>query len=239
MRYKGSKLRYRKQILEAMTAKLAPLDLSTYSYWEPFVGGGNMIGYVNSQGLFKQCHGTDIDPDVIAYLAATAAGWMPPDNISPELHKAVKANPADHDPALIGYMAFAMSFGGMKFAAYCKDKRGRDYALEAYRRHLKDSKALMGATFSTMSYLDAIIPGDGVIYCDPPYVGTSGYGTGWDQDAYVEWLSQLNQPVFMSAYENPLPDLATEIWAKPAFSRMNNYAEGKTDLPVERLFYKS
>ena len=235
MKYKGSKLRHRKQILEAITTKLTHLDLSTYNYWEPFVGGGNMIGYVNSQRLFKQCYGTDIDPDVIAYLAAAEAGWVPPEEISREMYETARANPEALYRPLAGYLAFSVSFGGMKWGSYAINKRGDDYVGQAWRRHQRDAQEWAGVKFENASFLDVAPEANTVIYCDPPYDGTSSYGAYWDQGAYVEWVKGLSQPVFMSAYVNPLPGLATEIWSKPV--RVSLSANDNTKKTVERLFY--
>lgn len=47
-------------------------------------------------------------------------------------------------------------------------------------------------------------PGD-VVYCDPPYEGTTGYGKkrkgGFDHQAFYEWVYTRGYPVYFSSYE--------------------------------------
>ena len=52
-------------------------------------------------------------------------------------------------------------------------------------------------------YRDVTIPVGGVVYCDIPYKGTSGYIGGFDHDSFYEWFSSLKVPAFCSEYDAP------------------------------------
>ena len=53
------------------------------------------------------------------------------------------------------------------------------------------------------SYKDVNIEPDSVVYCDPPYKATSGYGCEFDHEAFYDWLEGLTVPVFISEYWMP------------------------------------
>ena len=53
------------------------------------------------------------------------------------------------------------------------------------------------------SYKDLNIEKDSVIYCDPPYINTSGYGCEFDHNEFYDWLEGLEVPVFISEYWMP------------------------------------
>lgn len=54
-------------------------------------------------------------------------------------------------------------------------------------------------------YRDIQIPSDSVVYCDPPYVNTSGYkGTDeFDSKAFLDWAVEVgrNNPIYISEYQ--------------------------------------
>lgn len=57
------------------------------------------------------------------------------------------------------------------------------------------------------NYSDLYIPDGAVVYCDPPYANTSGYGSGFDHRAFYAWCRAigLRHPLFVSEYWMP-PD---------------------------------
>ena len=62
------------------------------------------------------------------------------------------------------------------------------------------------------------IPAGAVIYCDPPYKGTSEYAgaEGFDHDAFYDWCeaqARAGHPVFISEYDMPA-DRFMPIWSK-------------------------
>jgi site-specific DNA-adenine methylase len=52
-------------------------------------------------------------------------------------------------------------------------------------------------------YADVPIPNNAVVYCDPPYRGTQGYGGSFDFEKFDNWLRTASQPIFVSEYSMP------------------------------------
>lgn len=57
--------------------------------------------------------------------------------------------------------------------------------------------------YSTKDYRYLNIPDGAVIYCDPPYMGTGGYGIEFDHEAFWEWCRTASNPIVISEYNAP------------------------------------
>ena len=53
------------------------------------------------------------------------------------------------------------------------------------------------------SYDEVEIPQDCVVYCDPPYKGTSGYTVEFDHQRFYDWIKRQTVPVIISEYDMP------------------------------------
>ena len=73
---------------------------------------------------------------------------------------------------------------------------------------------------------------DSVIYCDIPYENTNKYKSGFDHDAFYDWVEMQEHPVFISSYEMPKERFRC-IWEYATNSNLN--ADGPKRV-VERLF---
>ena len=82
-------------------------------------------------------------------------------------------------------------------------------------------------------YRDVTIPRWGVVYCDIPYKGTSGYIGGFDHEAFYEWFSSLKVPAFCSEYDAPFTMVAE--WDK--FKRKGDRRTMKVEKIKERLYF--
>lgn len=71
-------------------------------------------------------------------------------------------------------------------------------------------------TIGSVDFAEVEIPNDSVIYCDPPYRGTSSYSkaTRFDHDRFYEWALRQAVPVFVSEYEMPDEFLEVSSWQK-------------------------
>lgn len=60
-------------------------------------------------------------------------------------------------------------------------------------------------TISRRDYRDVYIPDAAVVYCDPPYVNTFGYATGFDHKAFYAWCRAIGRrfPLYVSEYWMP------------------------------------
>ena len=158
---------------------------------------------------------------LITLLSAVQKGWQPPTELSEEEYSAYKELRYDnpYDP-MTAFAGFGCSFAGKWFGGYARCKRGdnyaknssslqkqfgRNYALNARNGLLKNTNS--GTLFVCADYL-AWNPVDALIYCDPPYAGTTGYAAigkfDWDEfwDTMRLW-SALGNSVFISEYSAP------------------------------------
>lgn len=140
------------------------------------------------------------------------------------------------------YLLAASFFGG-----YRRDVAGTKGCVEnmktqsrrAFQSFEKQSKALKGVDFRCGSYLDLDIPPNSIIYCDPPYAGTTKYATGaFDHEQFWNWCNDKvaeGHTVFVSEYN--APDDWQCVWEK----RVNNTLTKDTGSKqgVEKLFTKA
>lgn len=205
MKYMGSKRRVAKYIL--------PLILEGRSsgqwYVEPFVGGANLIDKVEGNRL-----GADSNKYLIALLNAMTKGWVPEENFTEKLYKEIRDN-KNHFPAyLVGYVGFALSYGGKFFGGWRRDSaEKRNYVAEALSNYMKQMPKLGGCKFVCEDYRSLIIPEKSIIYCDPPYSSTTPYSTKFDSLQYYDWLREKKlegHSVFCSEYDMP-PDFRV-LW---------------------------
>jgi len=213
MIYMGSKARYAEEIIAIATAHRKP----NQPWVEPFVGGGNIICRVPAQQGPRI--GGDVNWRMIELLDAIGnQGWVPPENVTEEQYKHIKENPDSYPPELVAFVATAVSFGAKWFAGYARGSV--DYAANGAKQALREAPLLHGAKFVYARYDELSIPRDSIIYCDPPYTGTTGYGGAktdidigddlalntWNRAAFWRWADKMvaaGHDVFVSEYTGP------------------------------------
>ena len=210
MQYMGGKSRISKQIAEILNSAI---DKN-----KPFVSlfCGSCAIESKVQADVKILN--DKHPYLIAMWQALQDGWMPPDVVTKEEYYRVKAN-MDENPALTGFVGFGCSFGGKWWGGYAKDMSG-----------------LQSATFTCLDYHDVEIPDGAVVYCDPPYVNTTGYTVGqFDTDEFWDYMRQLSKRCDVYISEESAPDDFECIWSKEKIRTLEkNDNVGR--VKVEKLF---
>lgn len=205
MRYLGGKYRIAKHIAREVNKVRRPGQL----VWDGFCGGLSCGSAIGGPIVCSDQH-----PALIALYEAIRRGWDPPSDLSEEQHRLARDLP-DSDP-LKAFAGFGCSFGGMWFAKY---HHGRDngtgsystFASSARNSLLKDVPRV--TDFACLDFM-SVDPGpEGfVLYLDPPYRGTVGYGAAFDSDAFearaLEWSKFV--PVFVSEYAFPH---GREVWS--------------------------
>jgi formyltetrahydrofolate hydrolase len=63
----------------------------------------------------------------------------------------------------------------------------KSYCGQSKRNILKQLPKLKDVNFINGSYLDMVIPPNSLIYCDPPYEGTTAYKDGFDHNVFWQW----------------------------------------------------
>lgn len=228
MKYMGSKARHARELLAIVLDDRKPEQW----YVEPFVGGGNMIQHVEGSRI-----ASDYFKPSVCILEALSKGWVPPKHVSEYEYKEVKANQDKYPPHYVGYLGFQLSYGALWFSTFRRDTSGkRDYSVEAYNHAIKQSPKLKGIVFHHCSYDELTIPDQSIIYCDPPYQGTTGYATGaFDHDKFWKWCRDRvsdGHKVFVSEYT--APDDWVSVWEKQVNNTLTKDTGSKKG--IERLF---
>jgi DNA adenine methylase len=233
MKYMGSKARYAKCILPIVLKNRK----SGQWYVEPFVGGANMIDKVDGLRL-----GADVDPYLISMYRALQRGWLPPSELSEAEYAAIKIGPDNYPAELVAFVGFACSYAAKWFGGWCRgvDAAGfpRDYIGEAYRNVRGQASRLRGIEFRHCGYSELPIPADSIIYCDPPYAGTTKYRTDFEHCAFWGWCDTKvgeGHDVFVSEYSAPSHWRC--VWEKEVFNSLDKNTGGKRG--TERLFTRS
>lgn len=227
MQYMGGKSRISKQISEVLN--------SAINKDTPFVSlfCGSCAIESKVQATTKILN--DKHPYLIAMWQALQNGWMPPDVVTKEEYYRVKDN-MDENPALTGFIGFGCSFGGKWWGGYAKDKRGDDYCGQAKRGLLKDLVGIQSATFTCSDYRDVEIPDGAVVYCDPPYVNTTGYTVGqFNTNEFWDYMRQLSKRCDVYISEESAPDDFECIWSKEKVRTLEK-SDNVGRVKVEKLF---
>ena len=82
-------------------------------------------------------------------------------------------------------------------------------------------------------YTQCPLPEDCIVYCDPPYRYTHGYGTAFDHEAFYSWAEQCPRPVIISEYAMPEDRFAC-VWERHTTTSMA--AQGAHKKRIERMF---
>lgn len=238
MKYMGSKSRFAKYLLPIILKDRKPNQW----YIEPFVGGANMIDKVEGNRV-----GNDIDHHLIEALKLIQTNPKSlPDLLTEDIYKHMKDNPSLYDAGLYGFVGFSMAFGSKWYGTYRRDVAGTKGCLDNMRTQsrrskesaIKQSKKIQGVKFTCMSYLQLEFPADSIIYCDPPYEGTTKYKNDFDHDKFWQWcriLTAIGHEVFISEYN--APDDFDCIWEKEITVTLNNQKNSKGDKKAsEKLF---
>lgn len=204
----------------------------TKPYVEPFVGGGNLIA--SCPALIRW--GNDTAFYAVALLSALGNDWVPPSELDEPTYQQVKSNPDLFSPEMVGFAMYSCSYAGKAWGGYARgnDAKGnpRNFADEQVRHLLKQAVGLRGILWSSMSYADLVIPDGSTIYCDPPYVGATGYKGGFDHEAFWLWCRDKARTcrVFVSEYEG----CGDVVWQKTVTNSLTKDTGAKTG--TERLF---
>lgn len=177
MQYFGGRAKIAKEIARIINLHIRKGE----RYIEPFCGGLNVTALIRPDRVRVAM---DLNADLITLYKAIQEGWEIPDSVSEERYAELKASPGPSPER--GFAGFGCSFAGKFFGGYARDKRkhGAPFADTAKRGLIKKFETLEGVTFTTGNFFDLNVSGD-VIYCDPPYRGTTAYKTGpFDSDAF-------------------------------------------------------
>ena len=183
--------------------------------------------------------GSDVDRYVIATLQGLQDGIEPPKEVSRELYDEVKNNKDNYSDFLVGYIGYEMSFGAKWFGGYVKrdDKKFRG-DIYSYKSCMKQAPLLKGISFKCCSYEDYKDLSGYVIYCDPPYAGTTPYKQKFDYEKFYDWCREVGKRNAILISEYSMPDDFECIWSKETMVSLdsNKKESDKKNIRVEKLF---
>ena len=204
-------------------------------YVETMVGGANTIDKVEGNRI-----GADSNKYLISLLQHCEKGLSSelPNKISEEEYNHIKNNFNQYEDHLIAHCGFNATFGAKWFGGYARARKVTGYDRDVIcgkNSLIKASGALKGVFFKCSSYFDLIIPKNSIIYCDPPYAGTTKYKDKFDSDRLWAWCrakAKSGHKVFISEYNAPADFVC--IWQQEL--KVSVAKEGKQKTAVERLF---
>lgn len=232
MKYVGSKARISKYIVPILQDMIDRNGIETYV--EPFVGGGNSIEKISCKSRI----GYDNNFYLIEFWKAIQRGWNPSGiDISKELYQMIKDRKELFRPEVVALAGFCATYNAKWFGGYAgivKTKTGtfRNYYDEAVRNILKQAPAMTDVIFDCRSYSD-IQCEDCLIYCDPPYQGTTKYIDEFDHSQYWEWVRRISRKNIVVCSEYHAPDDFSCIWEMETVTTLDKSSRNKA---VERLF---
>ena len=227
MRYMGSKRRIVKDILSIIEKR----EHKNQTFVEPFCGGCNVTSAIGGERI-----AADIDGDLIAFWKKIQAGWLPTKITRAQYIDLRAGNGPDY---LRAWAAYGCSFRGKKwggFAGVVKRKNGEicDYQKERLAGLMKQAPTLAGVKFIAAPFDRLKIPPRSLIYCDPPYAGTTDYKTKFDHVAFWQWCREKvkeRHAVYVSEYAAPSDFVC--VWAKTIIKNLHT---GPGRERTEKLF---
>lgn len=232
MVYMGSKSKYTQYIVPILQKAID--DRGATLYVEPFVGGANVIDKIKCDRRID----FDRSDTLIALLCQARDDFSKVlVDGSRELWDKGKAYvkdgimPEDMSLADIGAMEFFASFSARGFpGGYANNVNGHNYFCERRDNLEKQAPALKGIEFYQSNYYDLTIPKGAVVYCDPPYTGTKGYGYAKQEkmnyERFWNWVRELSKENYVFVSEQNAPadfDIIWEMEAKRTNGANNNF----------------
>lgn len=203
MRYLGGKEHTAKHLVPRMLEYADNCD----TYIEPFVGGGSIVKHMAPH--FTCSIAIDIVPDLILLYKAIQNNENLPEVITEDMYYTLK----NEDPsALRGLAGFGGSFGGKWFGGYARGNKPngqpRNYVAETLRNLRKMIPNIANVNFICDTYTNYTFSKGQLVYCDPPFQGTTQFDGAdeFDWGFFWKWVNECRKngaEVFVSEYSIP------------------------------------
>lgn len=226
----GGKARIAKKIIKAITDDTYARDI----WVEPFVGGGNVLEH--AAPIFHKSIGMDGHVDLIMMWQDVMNGWNPIDVDRDTYNNMRHSSPS----GVRGYVGFGASFGGKWFGGYGVSPRDGEVWRASQRSVIRQGEVFRN---NNVKFIHCMFgnfnPESGsVVYCDPPYQGTTNYSLGnFDHDKFYKIISQWSLNgchVYVSGYDIPTWVDHRIIWSGVKRNVLDK-CENKR-IAVEKLF---
>lgn len=161
-----------------------------------------------------------------------------PQNITKEEYDLVKNNRENYPDWYVGLIGFCASFGSKYFGGFAGHykRNGRDRTSEMIRNIIKQAPNLQNIEFNCSNFEDIIVPKGSVIYCDPPYKGTTKYKTEqFPYERFYSWCKEQAKDNIVLISEYNMPDDFECIWEQEITITLDANRKNGTKR-IEKLF---
>jgi len=235
LKYIGSKNKLSKYIAPIIQSYIDKNDVKIY--FEPFVGGANMIDKIKCEKRI----GNDMHKELIALFKELQNGWIPPPDITKDTYVEIRDNKEKYPLHMVALVGFCASYNSKYFGGYAgkvNTKIGtiRNYCDESIRNLKEQIPKLLNIKFANKNYLefDKNKIKNCVIYCDPPYANSTEYITNnFNHDEFWDWCRELSKNNIVLISEYNAPDNFECIWQQEVKTHLNNRNK---IIKIEKLF---
>lgn len=236
MRYLGGKFKIRKYLIPFLNQQV-----QERSYYEPFVGGANVIEQIVAPERF----GMDIHEGLMTLYKWVQAGWIPPSQITEDEYQSAMDGLYKRIPELETFILFGASYGGRYRGGYARgeDENGR---VRSYAEETRDSliygfNRMKDVIFTCGDVFSESVPRPNMmIYCDPPYKDTTPFiGTeSFDHERFhqtliPDWI-QDGHLVLVSGYD--VPSGYNVVWSKERKVTVKKDNVDKDEFRLEQVY---
>jgi len=178
-------------------------------------------------------------------------GWIPK-KITKDEYSEVRINQSKYPAYFVGWVGFNCSYSGKWFGGFADNyfDKGKNYKINGERNVLRNYQTeainviqrqvekMKGVIFQNKPYYELELPPNSIVYCDPPYEGTTKYANDFDHNLFWNWVrntSKQGHTVFVSEYN--APDDFKCVWEKETTSQLSiTNKNGISKIATERLF---
>tara|TARA_R110000782_G_scaffold253743_1_gene341925 strand:+ start:8447 stop:9157 length:711 start_codon:yes stop_codon:yes gene_type:complete len=201
--YLGGKSRLAKSFAWLLQAEI---DAGRPTFVEPFVGACNVLPVLKVPSGCRVILNDAHEGLVGMWRALRDGEWSPP-HVDEATYDTLRRVGDMMDPDTV-FAAFGASFAGKCWGGFARGRKtNRDYAAESSRATLRKRPYLKGASLHAGDYRETPIPDGAVVYCDPPYAGTTGYTHTTCAREFWAWCEGLvarGCAVFVSEFDCPV-----------------------------------
>jgi DNA adenine methylase len=180
MQYLGGKARIAKPLAAYLRSRL-----ENRYFVEPFCGALNVTAEMTGRRV-----ASDASPYLFTLYSALRRGWVPPDVNTREEYERVANGPRDPADPLTAFVGYGCSWGGKWFGGYFQNRpewvtRAANAQASLLRKFARCSEVV----FACRDYRELNPGARHLVYCDPPYAGTTGYDAVGEFDTLAFWAT--------------------------------------------------
>lgn len=228
MAYLGGKATASEHILNILNNPF----FNGYDYIEPFCGYCHILRRVTNKRSYTASDNNELLIVLLKHIQKTIHQHP---HITQAEYTSLRKNPKAN-PLHAAYAAFCYSYNGKYFGGYVNKYKGRNYPKERKRYYdqLHANPVFHKTKLAFTSYKKYLPTKGALIYCDPPYQGTTEYHSAFNSAEFWEDMRNLSKDnyVFISEYSSPKDFVCISKKVKQS----SVSGEGATRKRIEKVF---